>query len=337
MYVTVHLGSARVTCGSCRLPQERQVLKVIARRLLSSVPLVVVVTLLTFVLNSLAPGDLAATILGADGTREQYAALRAELGLDRPLVVQYLAWLGQAVQGNLGMSYFTQESVTSLLNPRVGVSVSIMVGVLLVCLSCGLLLGVASALRGGWVGRAIDTLSLAGLVFPSFWLALVLISLFAVTLRWLPATGYVMFSDSPLGWAASLALPILSVATYSITSIAKQTRDAMRDVMGRDFIRALRASGVSERSVVWRHALRNAALPVVTVVGLVMIGAISGTVFVERVFVLPGLGSLAVSAAQNKDIPLLQGVTLYVTLITIAINLMVDLSYGWLNPRVRVS
>ena len=311
--------------------------KVILHRLLLSVPLVVVVTLLTFVLNSLAPGDMAATILGADGTREQYEALRMELGLDRPLIVQYLGWLGNALQGDLGVSHFTKESVISLLNPRLGVSVSIMAGVLVVCLSLGLLLGVASALKGGWVGRAIDAFSLVGLIFPSFWLALVLISIFAVTLRWLPATGYVFFRDSAVDWALSLVLPIFSVAMYSITSIAKQTRDAMNDVMGRDFIRALRACGLSERSVIWKHALRNAALPVVTVLGLVMIGAISGTVFVERVFVLPGLGSLAVSAALNKDILLLQGVTLYFTLMTVAINLLVDLSYGWLNPKVRVS
>lgn len=311
--------------------------KVVLHRLLLSVPLVVAVTLLTFVLNSLAPGDLASTILGADGTREQYEALRRELGLDKPLILQYLSWLGQALQGNLGVSFLTQESVTGLLNARLGVSVSIMAGVLVVCMSAGLLLGVASALRGGWVGRAIDAFSLVGLIFPSFWLALVLISVFAVTLKWLPATGYTMFSESPWEWAQSLVLPIFSVAMYSITSIAKQTRDAMNDVMGRDFIRALRASGLPERSVIWKHALRNASLPVVTVLGLVMIGAISGTVFVERVFVLPGLGSLAVSAANNKDILLLQGVTLYFTLMTVVINLLVDLSYGWLNPKVRVS
>lgn len=311
--------------------------QVVLRRLLVSVPLVVVVTFLTFFLNSLAPGDLASTILGADGTREQYLALRAELGLDRPLLMQYLGWAGNALRGDLGVSHFTQESVLSLVNGRLGVSLSIMAGVLVVCLGLGLLLGVASALKGGWVGRAIDAFSLVGLIFPSFWLALVLISVFAVTLRWLPATGYVFFSESPKDWALSLVLPIFSVAMYSITSIAKQTRDAMNDVMGRDFIRALRACGLPERSVIWKHALRNASLPVVTVLGLVMIGAISGTVFVERVFVLPGLGSLAVSAALNKDILLLQGVTLYFTLMTVVINLLVDLSYGWLNPKVRVS
>ena len=266
-------------------------LQVAWRRLLVSIPLVFSVTFLTFFLNSLAPGDLASTILGADGTREQYQALRAELGLDQPLFLQYLGWVSHAVRGDLGVSFFTQESVVSLVNGRLSVSLSIMVGALIVCLSLGLLLGVASALKGGWVGRAIDAFSLLGLIFPSFWLALVLISLFAVTLQWLPATGYVFFGDSPLDWARSLVLPVFSVAMYSITSIAKQTRDAMIDVLGRDFIRALRACGLPERQVIFKHALRNAALPVVTVLGLVMVGAISGTVFVERVFVLPGLAA----------------------------------------------
>lgn len=312
-------------------------LQLALRRLALSAPLVLVVTALTFVLDSLAPGDLARTILGADGTQEQYEALRRQLGLDRPLIEQYLDWLWRALHGDLGQSFFTKESVVSLVNGRVGVTVSIMLGVLIVCSAAGLALGVASALRGGWVGKAIDLFSLLGLIFPSFWVALVLISIFAVTLRWLPATGYTAFSDSPLGWAACLVLPVLAVALHSIANVAKQTRDLMADVLGRDFIRALRASGVSERSVVWKHALRNAALPVVTVLGLVMVGAISGTVFVERVFVLPGLGSLAVSAALDKDIALLQGVTLYFTLLTIVINLAIDISYGWLNPKVRLS
>ena len=172
---------------------------------------------------------------------------------------------------------------------------------------------------------------------PSFLVALLFIMVFAVWLRWLPATGYVMFSQDPAGWLASLVLPILSVSFLPIANIAKQTRDGMNDVLRRDFIRALRASGVPEGSIIWKHALRNAALPVITVLGLVMVGAISGTVFVERVFVLPGLGSLAVDAAQQNDIAVLQGATLYFGLLAVAINLIVDLSYGWLNPRVRLS
>ena len=226
--------------------------------------------------------------------------------------------------------------MVDLLNGRIGVTLSLMAGVLIVCVAAGLALDVLSALRGGWVGRFIDTLSLGGLIFPSFWVALVFIAVFAVWLKWLPATGYTPFRQAPGTWLLGLVLPVMSVAMQPITTVAKQTRDSMKDVLGRDFIRSLRASGLPERSVIGRHALRNAALPVVTVLGLVMVGAISGTVFVERVFVLPGLGSLAVTAALTNDIAVLQGATLYFTLLTIAINLLVDLSCGWLNPKVRV-
>lgn len=312
-------------------------LRMILRRLAMSVPLLFVVTFLTFFLNTLAPGDLARTMMQGEGTEEQYQVLRQELGLDQPVIVQYGRWLDRALRGDLGVSFFTKERVTDLLNGRVGVTLSLMLGVLMVCVAAGLSLGVFSALRGGWVGRTIDTLSLAGLIFPSFWVALVFIAVFAVWLKWLPATGFTPFFDNPWHWFLGLVLPVLSVAMQPITAVAKQTRDAMQDVMGRDFIRSLRASGISEHAIVWRHALRNAALPVVTVLGLVMVTAISGTVFVERVFVLPGLGSLAVSAAQSNDVALLQGATLYFTLLTIAINLVVDLSYGWLNPKVWVS
>jgi peptide/nickel transport system permease protein len=254
----------------------------------------------SFVLNSLSPSDLARTMLGADGTQEQYLALRHDLGLDRSVLIQYASWLGNALSGDLGASYLTKERVLSMLNPRLGVTLSIMTGVMLVCVSLGLLFGVLSALRGGWIGKAIDVLSLVGLMMPSFLVALLFIMVFAVWLRWLPATGYVMFSQNPAGWLASLVLPILSVSFLPIANIAKQTRDGMNDVLRRDFIRALRASGVPERSIIWKHALRNAALPVITVLGLVMIGAISGTVFVERVFVLPGLGSLAVDRPPDR-------------------------------------
>lgn len=311
-------------------------LHLILRRLALSVPLLLLTTLLTFVLNSLAPSDLARTMLGADGSEEQYQALRHDLGLDQPLLVRYGHWLKQAAMGDLGVSHFTKEPVLALINSRLGVTASIMAGVLVVALAAGLALGVTSALRGGWVGRAIDTLSLVGLTLPSFWVALVLIAVFAVSLRWLPATGYTPLRDDPRAWFLGLVLPVVSVSLVSITTIAKQTRDAMNEVMGRDFIRSLRACGLSERRIIWQHALRNAALPVVTVLGLVMVNAIGGAVFVERVFVLPGLGSLAVSAAQNNDIALMQGATLCFTLITVCINLGVDLSYGWLNPKVRV-
>ncbi len=311
-------------------------LRLIAHRIVSSIPLVVIVTFLTFFLNSLAPGDLARSLMQGGGTEAQYQQLRVQLGLDQPWWLQYWRWLEHAAVGDLGVSFFTGERVATLLNGRVGVTLTLMVGVLIVCVVAGVTLGVASALRGGFVGRAIDVLSMLGLIFPSFWVALVFIAIFAVGLDWFPATGYTPFRDSPRLWLMGMVLPVMSVALHSITNVAKQTRNSMIDVLGRDFIRALRASGLSETTIVLKHALRNAALPVVTVLGTIMVAAIGGAVFVERVFVLPGLGSLAAQAADQSDIALLQGATLYFTLLTVAINLLVDLSYGWLNPKVRV-
>jgi peptide/nickel transport system permease protein len=310
-------------------------LKLVFHRLLQSIPLLFIVTFVTFLLNSLAPTDLARTILGADGTPEQYEALREKLGLNRSVLLQYSAWVYKVVQGDLGISYFTNERVADLLNGRIGVTFSMMVGVLVVMVVLGIGLGVLSAIKGGWLGRALDTLSLMGLVFPSFFVALVYIVIFAVWLRWFPATGYTPMSQGLAPWALGLVLPILAVSTYFTSVVAKQTREAMFDVMRRDFIRALRASGLPEWKIVLQHGLRNAALPVVTSLGGMMITAMSSAVFVERAFVLPGLGSLAVGAADQADVQLMLGCTLYFALLAVAINLMVDLSYSWLNPKVR--
>ncbi len=311
-------------------------LKLIVHRLLVSIPLLFAVTFLTFFLNSLAPTDLARSLLGADGTQAQYLELRAKLGLDQPLLVQYGDWVWKVLHGDLGVSYFTNESVADLLNGRVGVTLSIMVGVLVVMVLVGVSLGVLSAIQGGWLGKWLDAASLLGLVFPSFFVALVYIVVFAVWLKWFPATGYTPLNQGLAPWALSLVLPILAVSTYFSSVVAKQTREAMSDVMRRDFIRALRASGLPEWRVVLLHGLRNASLPVVTTLGLLMVNAMASAVFVERAFVLPGLGSLAVGAADQADVQLMLGCTLYFALLSVAINLLVDLSYGWLNPKVRV-
>lgn len=310
-------------------------LKLILHRLLLSIPLLFAVTFLTFFLNSLAPTDLARTLLGADGTQEQYVELRTKLGLDQPLLMQYGDWVWKVLHGDLGVSYFTNERVSDLLNGRIGVTLSIMVGVLVVIVLVGVSLGVLSATRGGRLGKLLDAVSLLGLVFPSFFVALVYIVVFAVWLQWFPATGYTTLNQGFAPWAMSLILPILAVSTYFTSVVAKQTREAMSDVMRRDFIRALRASGLSEWKVVLQHGLRNASLPVITTLGLLMVNAMASAVFVERAFVLPGLGSLAVGAADQADVQLMLGCTLYFALLSVAINLLVDLSYGWLNPKVR--
>lgn len=310
-------------------------LRLILYRLALSIPLLFAVTFVTFFLNSFAPTDLARTVLGADGTAEQYAAMREKLGLNRPLIVQYGSWLANVLQGDLGVSFFTNERVSDLLNGRIGVTVSIMMGVLIVMVLVGVSLGVLSAIKGGWLGRLLDTVSLMGLVFPSFFVALVYILVFAVWLRWLPATGYTPMNQGIAAWASGLVLPVLAVATYLTSVIAKQTRAAMFDVMRRDFMRALRASGLPEWKIILQHGLRNAALPVVASLGSMTVTAMSSAVFVERAFVLPGLGSLAVGAADQADVQLMLGCTLYFALLAIAVNLIVDLSYGWLNPKVR--
>jgi peptide/nickel transport system permease protein len=312
--------------------------RIVLRRLLWSVPLLFVVSILTFVLLALTPGDPAATIVGTSGTPDQYKELRQQLGLNHPLYVQYWHWLHGVLHGTLGTSLFTGAPVASLLDSRLPVTLSLMLGAGLLSAALGVSLGTAAALsQRTWVRRIVDAVSLLGMAIPNFWLALVLVAVFAVSYRVFPATGYVPFAISPGSWAQSLVLPWITLAVAGTASIAKQSRDAMLDVLRQDFIRTLRAAGVPERSIVLRHALRNAAIPVVTVIGILLVGTLSGTVFVEAVFVLPGLGGLAVQATTQHDIPVVQGVALYFTLFVVAINLVVDLAYSWLNPKVRTA
>lgn len=311
--------------------------RLILHRLAISIPLVLVVTFLTYLLAALAPGDLARTAVGADASQEAYESMRAQLGLDKPLLVQYGDWLFAALRGDLGQSVLSGQSVIEQLNSRLPVTLSIVLGVMIVCIVVGVLLGTTSAIVGGWFGRLVDVFSMGGLIFPSFWVALVLISTFAVSWKIFPASGYTDFVSSPGGWFLGLVLPVIAVSLSAVTTMAKQTRDSVSDVMGKDFIRSLRAVGLSEPRIILKHGMRNAALPLITLLGLVLINAISGTVFVEQIFVLPGLGSLAVTAALQGNIPVLQGVTLYVTVFTVIVNLLVDISYGWLNPKVRTA
>jgi peptide/nickel transport system permease protein len=239
------------------------------------------------------------------------------------------------VRGDLGTSLLNNQPVTQALNERLQPTLSL---ILLATLLAGLLgigLGVLSAVKSGVLGRAVDVLSLAGLALPTFWLGLLLVAFLAVRVHLFPATGYTPISQSPGAWLQGLILPVVALAFGAMAVVAKQTRDAMRTALDRDFIRTLRANGVGEGSIVFKHALRNAAIPVVTVLGLVFIGLLSGTVLVESVFVLPGLGGLAVQATTSHDLPLVQGAVLYFTILVVIVNLVVDLSYGWLNPKAR--
>ncbi|MEV6999028.1 ABC transporter permease [Streptomyces sp. NPDC093982] len=313
------------------------ILRLVARRLLSSIPLLFLVSALTFVLVSLVPGDPARTIVGQHATVEQYQDVRRQLGLDEALPVQYGQWLARVFHGDLGASLFSGEAVTDVLGARLPVSLSLIIAGTLVSGVLGVALGLVSARRGGFLVKLVDGLSLVGLAVPAFWFALVLIAIGSVQLRWFPVTGYVAFADGPAQWARSLVLPVLSLSLSAVAIIAKQTRDAVLDTFGRDFIRVMEANGFSRRSVLYRHALRNAALPVVTVLGVVLVSLLAASVFVETVFAMPGLGSLTQQATVQHDIPVIQGAVLYITVLVVIVNLLVDLAYGRLDPRVRAS
>jgi peptide/nickel transport system permease protein len=311
-------------------------IKLVIRRLLLSVPLLFVVSVLTFGLVALTPGNPALQILGGSATPAEVAALDQQLGLNQPLLVQYWQWLDHVFHGSLGVSLYSSQTVTSDINSRIGVTLTIVIGAVLVSSLLGVALGVVSAVRGGWLGRLTDVVALIGFAVPNFWLGLILVTIFSVKLGLVPATGFVPFSTSPNGWLDSIILPVITLSAVGVTGVAKQTRDSLKDVLGQPFITALRAEGVPERSILLRHGLKNAALPVITMMGLFFVGMLSGAVIVEQVFNLPGVGSLAVSATSTHDLPVVQGVVLYFTVIVIVVNLILDVSYGLLNPKGAV-
>lgn len=311
-------------------------LKLITRRLAWSVPLALAASAASFLLVGMLPGDAARSLLGQNATEQQLAEVRQELGLDQPLLLQYWNWLINALQGDLGNSLINKAPVVEQLNDRLGASLSLIVGATLVSAIIGVALGVRGALRGP-AGKIVDSVSVLGLAVPDFWLGLVLVLFFAVQLALFPPTGYISPDLDVAGWFSSIVLPIVTLSVPATAIVAKQARDAVAASLNRPFTRTLRAAGIPERSIVYRHALKNAAVPILTVVGLVFVGALSGTIAVETIYAIPGLGRTAVEATSARDFPLIQGVVVYFTLIVIAVNLLVDLAYGYFNPRIRLS
>lgn len=306
------------------------------RRAVAGVVMVFVVSTGTFGLLSLTGTNVARNIVGVTGTQAQVSAKAHELGVDRPLIVQYGHWLGQAVQGNLGQSWFTGSSVNQDLAATLPVTLSIVIVGLLVSAVASVALGAASALRGGWADRVVQFGAVLGTALPSFLIALVLAVTVAVKMRLLPATGYVALGQSVSGWLRSIILPAASLAIAATASTAMQIRGSLIDVLQTDFVRTLRSRGLGTGSVVFRHALRNAAPPALTVLALQFIGLISGAVVVEKVFGLPGIGTLANSAATQGDRPVLLGTVTVAVILVVVVNLLLDIAYGWLNPKVRI-
>lgn len=309
----------------------------VLRRLGAGAALLAVIASVTFVLINLAGQDPARQVAGQVATAAQVEAKRAELGLDQPLAQRYLEWLGHALQGDLGVSWFTNEPVTAILARQLPVTLSLVLGSILVTALISVVLGVTAAVRGGWVDRVLQLLSTLTFATPNFLIALVLAGLFAVKLGLFPATGYVELLVSPSAWLASVTLPVVALALGAIATIAVQVRGSMIDVLGLDFIRTLRARGLPTRSVLYRHALRNAAPPALAMISVQFIAAISGAVVIEKVFNLPGIGSQASISATQGDLPLVIGIVLLTVTMVVLVNLLLDLAQGWLNPKVRLT
>ncbi|ADB49448.1 ABC transporter permease [Conexibacter woesei] len=311
--------------------------RTVARRLLMTVPLLFFVTVLSFVLLSLAPGDAAREMLGERATPESLAALRDQLGLNQPLPEQYWRWLSNALHGDLGVSSATGQPVTDAVVQRLPVTLWVVLGTMIVMPVLGVALGLYSAVRGGALDRMLGLLSLVGYALPAFWLGSIMVAFFAVDLGWFPASGYVSPSDSVSDWIRSLILPVAALSIGGVAVFAKQTRDAMLDVLASEHVRLAWARGVPPRSIYLRYALRSISPLLLTLVGITTIGFLAATVFVETIFALPGIGAYVATGAQQQDVPVVQGTTVFFTLIVVVINLVTDLAYTALDPRVRTS
>ncbi|MWV60768.1 ABC transporter permease [Rathayibacter sp. VKM Ac-2754] len=306
----------------------------LARRLIAAILLILSVSVVTFFLVYSSGADIARNILGQTATEESVRQRTEELGLNLPLWQQYADWLGGALTGDLGSSFYNNQPVTDALANRVPVTLSVVIGAVLVVALFSALLGVLAAVRRGWIDRAVQVFNVIANAIPNFWLALVLVIAFAITVPLFPATGYTRFEDDPGLWLLGLILPIVSLA-FGGLSVASIVRSSMIDVLRQDYIRTLQSRGLSRREILYVHALRNAAAPWLTLLGLQFIGLIGGAVVIEKVFALPGLGSLTVSAALQGDVPIIMGVVLVVVVLVVLIYLLIDLANAWLNPKVR--
>lgn len=308
----------------------------ITKRILAFIPTMFIVVTLIFFLTRVIPGDPAWMLVGHQGvTEEKVAEVRKELGLDKPIFIQYMTWLSKALKGDLGNSIFYKRPVIKLISEKFYVTLSLAGGALLVTLIIGLPLGILSAIRRNTI---VDNISMVvavlGVSLPVFWVGFLFILLFAVALRWLPTSGYRPLTWGFIPWMRHLLLPVLSLSLTQIALLARITRSSMLEVLGREYIVTARAKGLPRWMVIYKHALRNALVTIITVVGLIFALGLGGSVLIENVFAIPGLGRLIVTAAIRRDYPIVQGGMLYLTGITLLVNLLVDISYSLINPKV---
>ena len=308
----------------------------IAKRLGSGILLLGVISTLAYFLVFTTTDGVALRLLGDMATPEQLRAKEVELGLDRPIFERFLSWATHALQGDFGTSWFTSESIISSLANRLPVTITIVFVAIFVAAILAVILGMAAAIKGGWIDRMVQVVAIAGFAVPAFVVAIGLVFVFAVNWMLLPATGWVPLADNPGMWAASIILPAASLVVATVASSAQQIRSAIKSVMERDWVRTLRSRGVPEREILFKHVLRSAAPAGLTVLSLQFVGMLGGSVIIENIFALPGVGQLAVTSTGLGDTPVVMGVVVYSVIIVILVNLAVDLINGWLNPKVRV-
>ena len=302
----------------------------------ATIPVLGVVAVLVFLLLRLTPGDPAAILAGDAATSEQIAAIRADLGLDRPLIVQFGIWLGKVLTGDLGQSFYFRIDVATLIGQRLEPTFALAGLTILIAVVISVPLGALAAWRfGGWLDRALMGFSVLGFSVPVFVLAYLLIWLVSLQLGWLPVQGYVRIADNFVLFVKHLILPAITLSVIYIALIARVTRASVLEALGEDYIRTARAKGLPEMRVLVRHALANAAVPIVTVIGIGIAILIGGVVVTESVYAIPGLGRLTVDAVLARDFPTVQGVILFFSFIYVLVNLLIDLSYVFLDPRIR--
>ena len=305
-------------------------------RILAAIPVMGVVALFVFLLLRLTPGDPAAILAGNNATTEQLERIRTSLGLNEPLYTQFFKWVTGLLHGDLGTSLISNVPVMSMIGQRIEPSVSVAISTLVLSILVAVPLGVIAAWKHGtWIDRFVMALSVIGFSVPVFVIGYVLIQIFAIDLRWAPVQGFRSISAGLGPFLERIILPTCTLAFIYVALIARMTRAAMLDVLGEDYVRTARAKGISERAVLLRHALRNAAVPVITVIGNGFALLISGVVVTESVFNLPGIGRLTVDAVLARDYPVIQAMILLTSLIYVTVNLLIDVAYTVLDPRIR--
>lgn len=307
-------------------------------RLLSVLPILLAVSLFTFVLTRLTSTDPVAQILGPGASNEDRAEYAAKLGLDRPLPQQFLAWVGDAVQGDFGKSLYTALPVAETIADGVSITLTLALAGMLLALLVGIPIGIWGAVRhGSWADRLVSVIVSLGLAIPSIWLALLLSLAFAVHLQWVQVVGYTPFSESPLQWARGLLLPAVALSVHTAAVIARQVRSAMIEVLRSSYVHALRARGLPQSLIVRRYAIKNAMVPVLSVIAIQMSVLMGASIAVERIFAIPALGTLLIDSVVRGDFPILQGAVVVIATAVLTINLLADVGYALINPKVRAS